>query len=187
MRQIGIDILNLGALEAALRRAPEMYRRAAVRAVADTVLFAEVEIADQIDNFEAVDTGRLKGSVSARRAKEPGDSATEILPGGLSAVVGTNVSYAIPVHNGYTRKIKGQSVRAAYGARRGRFTDRRVRSAEKASKRQRNLRISGASYSRSEQEGISMHVQGRPFVEAAVPAIEQRFVHNVETLLGGVL
>ena len=90
----------------------------AKRLIADTVLDAELAIADQINAFDAVDTGRLKGSIDGKssrgRAGRPGytfdsrDSLTEIGADGLSAVVGTNLAYAIPVHEGYIRKIKGR-------------------------------------------------------------------------------
>lgn len=179
-------IRGLDGLEAKLAQLPARYEAAARRAVADTVLFAEVEIADKIDEFEAVDTGRLKGSPSAKRSKQPGDSATAIRPGGLSAVVGTNVPYAIPVHEGYTRQLKGKAVKAAYGVKRGRYTKKRIESATKASKRQANLKISQGTYSRDHEGSLTLHVAGRPFMAAAVPAIEERFGHAVEEHVGRV-
>lgn len=96
---------KLGQVEADLRRRMRA-------ALADTVLFGEVAIADKINEYDAVDTGRLKGSMGAQTAFTPGDTATEIAADGSRAVVGTNLSYAIPVHEGYTRKdgrtVKGR-------------------------------------------------------------------------------
>jgi hypothetical protein len=155
--------------------------------IADTVLYAEAAIVQKIDEYEAVDKGRLKGSITSKTAFSSGDSATKIRPGGLEAVVGTNVQYAIPVHDGYTRTLKGRKVRSAYGVHRGKFTQARVRQAERNSKRQGSLKISGASYSRDGETGdITMYVQGRPFVRDAIPEIEEHFNREAKIRLGGL-
>lgn len=181
------EIKGIEALDRKIRGLLPLFERGAQRAVADTALFSEVEIADQIDAMGAVRTGRLKGSMSAKRAKQSDDSATRVLPGGLSAVVGTNVEYAIAVHDGYTRKLKGKTVKAAYGASRGRLTKRRIDLASKASKRQASLKISQGSYSRDEGGNLTLQVEGRPFMQEAVPAIERRFIASVEEQIGGIL
>lgn len=167
----GLDAVNR-AFDELLQDAREGMKEV----VANTVAFAQVEIADQIDAMDAVDKGRLKGSISGKSegqyAFNPADSATKIADDGLSAVVGTNVEYAIPVHDGYVRHLKGRTVRAAYGVSRGSLSQARLRRAGRNSRYQGSLNISGASYSRSEQGEIAMIVQGRPFMTAAIPAIE---------------
>ena len=92
------------ALERKLAKLSADMTRGMKAALADTVLFAEVAIADKINEYNAVDTGRLKGSIGAQTAFGPGDTATEIAPDASRTVVGTNVAYAIPVHEGYERK-----------------------------------------------------------------------------------
>lgn len=93
----------------------------AIRAViANTALFAEREIVDQITVFGAVDTGRLKGSIGTtigepgssdpKNPSLPGDSANAIIDNGMTAIVGTNVPYALLVHDGYAKPLKSGGV-----------------------------------------------------------------------------
>lgn len=137
-------INGLDRVGANLARLGPLFVREAHALVAETVLFAEVAIADKIDEVEAVDTGRLKGSISSRTAYNPSDSATRLSArdvGGyarIDAIVGTNVAYAIPVHDGYT-----------------------TRSGRK--------------------------IEGRPFMEAALPEIEELFDRRARERLGGLL
>lgn len=109
----GLDIMGVK-----LARLGPLFVQQAQALVAETVLFAEVAIADKIDEFEAVDSGRLKGSISTKTQFTAGDSATKSSArdvdgiAQLGAVVGTNLRYAIPVHEGFTtrsgREIEGR-------------------------------------------------------------------------------
>lgn len=115
---VNFSLEGVQNLNRQLDRLGPLFMQQARALVAETVLYAEVAIADKIDAFEAVDTGRLKGSISSRTAMVPGDSATQIAVSSYGAdaqvagVVGTNVTYAIPVHEGYTtrrgRQIAGR-------------------------------------------------------------------------------
>lgn len=136
--------------------------RAVQRAIDDVVLFAESEIVSKFEegvySKPPVDTGRLLGSITAKTAFRPGDSATNISPDGLSAVVGTNVEYAIPVHEGYTRTLKGRRSRSAFTTRQRLGTSTRLQ------------RV----------------VPGRPFIADAVPAIEENLAAAIEEELRGI-
>ena len=119
--------------------------------IANTALFAELEIVNQITTMDVVDTGRLKGSIGTsigapgssdpRNPSLAGDSANAITDNGLTAIVGTNVSYALAVHDGYARGLKSGGVRV---------------------------------------------VPGRPFMEAAVPAIEREYERIATQVLNGL-
>ena len=127
-------ISGLDRVGSKLARVGPLFVHAAKELVAETAAFAESAIANKIDEYEAVDTGRLKGSISGKNEGgdrdekgrftaptyqfDPEDSANSFTAknvGGvaeISAVVGTNVSYAVPVHEGYTtstgREIPGR-------------------------------------------------------------------------------
>jgi hypothetical protein len=115
---INFDLSGIDDLNRKLDRIGPLFMQQARALVAETVLFAEVAIADKIDEYEAVDTGRLKGSISSKTAMVPGDSATTVSASSYGAnaqvagIVGTNLKYAIPVHEGYTtrrgRQIAGR-------------------------------------------------------------------------------
>lgn len=135
----GMDRIGL-----ALSRVGPLFVRAAEQLVTETMLFGEVVIADKIREYEAVDTGRLKGSIEGASqgggerdaqgrfkphtyAFDPADSAHKIRKGNawsggsrgvgyahaeIVGIIGTNVRYAIPVHEGYRtrsgRQIPGR-------------------------------------------------------------------------------
>lgn len=119
--------------------------------IADVALFAEFEIVNQITVMDVVDTGRLKGSIGTtigapgssdpKNPSLPGDSANAILDNGMTAIVGTNVPYALAVHDGHTRALKSGGVRV---------------------------------------------VSGRPFMEAAVPAIAREYERVAIQVLNGL-
>lgn len=105
---ITIDLSGMADLTRRLEAQRPLFEHAARAVVADTLMFSEVAVADHIDRYDAIDTGRLKGSMSASTAFEPKDTAVEMDevsgPDGVSqvrGVVGTNVHYAIPVHEGH--------------------------------------------------------------------------------------
>lgn len=106
---INIDIGGIDRLNRNIAAMRPLFVQAARATVADAMLFSEVAIADHIDRYDAIDTGRLKGSIAAHTAFEPKDTAADLreIRGAegverVEGVVGTNVHYAIPVHEGYT-------------------------------------------------------------------------------------
>lgn len=107
MAEVHFQINGLDRVGVRLAQLGPLFVQQAHALVAETVLYAETAIADKIDEYEAVDTGRLKGSISAKTEFQAGDSAHEMTArnvGGIAkieAVVGTNVGYAIPVHEGW--------------------------------------------------------------------------------------
>lgn len=125
---INIDIHGIDQLNRSIRQLGPLFTRTARAVVVDTMLFAEMAIADHIDRYDAIDTGRLKGSITQRNELgddgksytfDPKDTAADLQeiegPDGIDhirGVVGTNVHYAIPVHEGYTtstgRHIEGR-------------------------------------------------------------------------------
>lgn len=141
---VTFKITGMDLVGAKLARLGPLFVQEAKALVAETVLFGEVAIADKIDEYEAVDTGRMKGSISAKTAFNPSDTATRLSArdvagyARIDAIIGTNVSYAIPVHEGYT-----------------------TRSGRK--------------------------IEGRPFMEDAVPEIAELFERRARERLGGLL
>lgn len=115
---ITIDLSGMADLTRRLEAQRPLFEQAARTVVADALSFSEVAIADHIDKHDAIDTGRLKSSISQKDEQgrdgqiwtfRPKDTAVEMdevhEAGGVSqvrGVVGTNVHYAIPVHEGYT-------------------------------------------------------------------------------------
>jgi hypothetical protein len=168
----GLMAFNLdpSGLLGSLNHLEQEVRRRAEQFIGDAVAFAEREIVHQIsDVYQAVDTGRLMGSITQATQQQSGDTATYVAIDGLSAVVGTNVSYAVPVHEGYTRTLKGKAVKAAYRAGKREF-------------------VSQGTYSRKKNKGgetqLSLHVEGRPFMEAALPAIREHLHQSAEEFFG---
>jgi len=170
--------------------------RAARALILDTVLFAEVTVVNKIDEYHAVATGRLRGSVvgvgprppmKAKGLQSASDTATEIhapTADDYRATIGTNLEYALPVHEGYTKKLKAKAVRPVYGALRGKLTARRVAGAERSSGRQSGLLVSTASYSRSAQGDITIHVAPRPFMADGIPEIADHFKSEAVAIFG---
>jgi hypothetical protein len=166
MGSTGIEITGGGNLAAL----GPLFAREAMALIAETVLFAEVAIADQIDAMHAVDTGRLKASISAKTAFNSKDTATAIDSDGLGAVVGTNIAYAIPVHEGYTRTLRFDTkVKAIKLKKNGELTKESLR----------------RGYSFHEKTGAPvLTVAGRPYVRAAVPDIEAFFQKRARERFG---
>lgn len=187
---------------------PEIEARARML-VARTVTEAIGEIVHQIDDvYHAVDTGRLRGSFTLAVGA---DSASGI--DNFTGVVGTNVHYAIPVHEGWTRVIK-HAPKDHYGVRGGKLKRkekaRLLKTARGESKdahdvirrgpyagktkmeqAQDRLRISRGAYSYGETYNVAtrqperrIRVEGRPFVEAALPAIREKFHQYTLDLFG---
>lgn len=166
-------------LDRQLKAAAGEVETAVKRAILDTVLQAEVAIAAKIDEMHAVDTGALKGSI--RHGAQ--GSATEISSGGLSAVVGTNVGYAIPVHEGYIRKLKkvGKKPKGSSAAarrRKARF-EAQEKAGAKRTKGIKNVLLQQAFVSARDTETgetfTALAVRGRPYMREALPEIEEAF------------
>lgn len=117
---VTFNITGLDQLTRNLAAVAPQLAQAAREVVVDTMLFAEVAIADHIDKHDAIDHGQLKGSITQKNEVgrdgksytfDPKDTAVDLSevhgPGGISridGVVGTNVQHAIPVHDGYTTR-----------------------------------------------------------------------------------
>ncbi len=134
------------------RKMAEIAQRANERITATlvgTALAAEGIIADHIDDLDVVDTGRLKASFASGYTVEGsqegdkigGSEAYALSSDGLSAYVGTNVEYAVPVHDGYSREKK---------------------------------------------DGSRMVVQGRPFLQQAMPDIKRAYLDIAKAQLKGL-
>lgn len=194
-------VFEIGGLDRILRDLEEFEREVAAKArelVVDTTLHGEKIIADEISELHVVDTGRLLGSFTGQSSRRytynPADTVAIYSPDGLQAVVGTNVEYAVAVHEGYSRRLVRRHRKTLSKSER-----KIVRAGELLRARLRAQKTGGvqlvgrgtfsvAYFGEQTDTGeqvVTHQVTGRPFMANAIPKIQDYFLERAAELFEG--